>query len=165
MCSAFKWNTWEKGSNNGKPRTHWINSTKNNARLSGCKTPLYLHLCYWKDCCSSRSCRYGGIFHEERLWTQFCCISITSFSSQNLRVDVIVSILRPTNLQRGPRFYFDQTRIFFSPYFFFFIILFFSYSNDPHPPQHARLAARLLVDKQRELRCWKLQGNISASSV
>lgn len=37
-------------------------------------------------CCSSSSCRYGGIFYEERLWNQFCCISITSFSSQDLRV-------------------------------------------------------------------------------
>lgn len=54
-----------------------------------------------------------------------------------------------------------KQEFFFSIFSFFFL----SYSNDPHPPQHARLAARLLVDKQQELQCWKLQGNISASSV
>lgn len=36
---------------------------------------------------------------------------------------VIVSILRPTNLERDPRFYFDQTRIFFLHIFFFFYFL------------------------------------------
>lgn len=64
-------------------------------------------------------------FYKEFLWKQLCCVSITSLGSQALQVDAIVSILRPTSLRRGPRFYFDHTGSFL---FLFFVIF---HSNDP----------------------------------
>lgn len=60
----------------------------------------------------------------ERFETSSIGFSITAFSSEDSRVDVSVSILRLTSLQRGLCFYFDHTRIYRDSF----------PSNDPRPP-------------------------------
>lgn len=81
-------------------------------------------------CSRKCSCRYTvGCLTIERFETNSIVFFITSFSSQDLQVDVFVSILRRTNLRRAACFYFDHTQLYPD-----FLSFFFFPSNDPHPP-------------------------------